>query len=337
MNLPWLNPVLAGLLKDRDRLAHAILITGPPAIGKSLLADRFANALLCESPGPLGHACGHCEACLWFAQGNHPDLRRLAPIDEEAAEKAAEKGGKAVKASREIRIEQVRALAELLAVTSHRSGRRIVLIDPADALNAVAANGLLKTLEEPGQATHFMLVTHRPDVLPATIRSRCVRVTVAGPPTALASQWLQSAASVDAAQAQQWLAAAGGAPLLALRFAEPAHAAAHRLILDALGGLPDTSVLSVADTLHGLGPATWLTVLQAWVADLARVVTRSQPDRFPARAERLRALSARTNLERVTTLATWLGTQRAVVEHPMNPRLFCESALFRYAGIFAKG
>ena len=314
-----------------------MLITGPPAIGKSLLADRFANALLCESPGPRGQACGSCEACLWFAHDNHPDLRRLAPIDEEAAEKLAEKGGKAVKVSREIRIEQVRALAEFLSITSHRSGRRIVLIDPADTLNAVAANGLLKTLEEPGQATHFMLVTHRPDALPATIRSRCVRVSVAGPTAAEASRWLQSAASVDAAQAQEWLAAAGGAPLLALRFAEPAHAAAHRLILDALDGLPDTSVLSVADTLQGLGPAAWLAVLQAWVADLARVVTRSDPGRFPGRAKRLQALSGRTNLQQVTALASWLGTQRAVVEHPMNARLFCESALFRYAGIFAKG
>lgn len=319
----------------RDALPHALLLHGPDGVGKSQLARGFAAALLCESPAANGAACGRCDACGWFASANHPDFRLLQPEseDEGADERKTSKSRTAP--SRNIRIQQVRALADFVSVGSHRGGRKVVLVAPADALNTPAANALLKTLEEPPGNTVFLLVTGHPDGLPATIRSRCVAVGVPLPSPQDALRWLTSLPGADPELAHAALAAAGGAPLAAAALVEPAQAAAHRSILQALAGLPENSTLQAAESLAGGAARDWLPVLQGWVADLARVLAGATPVRHPQHAERLARLASRTSLQRVTVFAGWLQRQQAVVEHPLNPKLLSEDILLRYRALFA--
>ena len=346
----------------REALPHALLLHGPPGIGKSALSEVFAAALLCEQPDADGRACGGCAACGWFAQGNHPDVRVLAPggDDEEGKEKA----------SREIKIAQVRALAGFLSVGAHRGGRKVVIVDPADALNVPAANALLKTLEEPPGDTVFLLVTGRADALPATIRSRCVALGLPMPTIEVARTWLverlagsdpedapvpaadadtgmrkpargaiaaRPAARPRAEDVDAWLAASAGSPLRALALAEPARAASHGLAVETLTRIPGQSALSGAEALAAIAPRDWLPILQAWLSDLGRVLAGARPRRYPAQHERLSALARSTTLAQVTAFEGWLRQQLPATEHPLNPRLFCEDTLLRYEAIFGQG
>ena len=116
----------------------------------------------------------------------------------------------------EIKVDQVRELADFLYVRSHRGGVRLALVHPAEDMNENAANALLKGLEEPPAGAMFILVSHRPAQLLPTIRSRCVAVPVPIPPREAALQWLLSQ---NIKEAERWLAYAGGAPLRAVDYA----------------------------------------------------------------------------------------------------------------------
>jgi DNA polymerase-3 subunit delta' len=333
----WLRPTWQKLLGQREKLHHALLIHGPRGIGKSAFATELAQALLCESPRASGGACGRCLACGWFAQRNHPDFRLLTPAAAEAerdgdAESAGEgarrPGSKAgAKPSKDIRIDQVRDLERFTEVGGHRGGAKVVLIDPADALNTAAANALLKTLEEPSGATRFILVTDRPDALPATIRSRCRSLSLPMPAAEAAAAWLAADAGVGVAQARAWLAAAGGSPLRARRFADPSQAAIHRLLVETLAGIPETGIVQAADALSDVEASVWVATLQTWVVDLQRVCVGAEPRYFPDRVDRLRALSRRTGLRALDRLAAQLAAVARTVDHPLNPRLTIEDAL----------
>jgi DNA polymerase-3 subunit delta' len=134
-------------------------------LGEFEFAQGIAQSLLCETPAAQGRACGACSACLWFSQGNHPDFRLLVPesLLPESREEGADPARKEKK-SEQIRIEQVRELADFLSVGTHRGGLRVILAYPADAMNANTQNALLKSLEEPPPATVF-LTTARPEGL----------------------------------------------------------------------------------------------------------------------------------------------------------------------------
>ncbi|HMV01241.1 MAG TPA: DNA polymerase III subunit delta', partial [Rhodocyclaceae bacterium] len=144
----------------RTRLPHALLLAGPRGLGKFALAQAFASGLLCEQPGMDGRSCGTCIACGWMAQGNHPDFRLLQPEALAAGDEGADEGkGDKKKASQQITIDQVRELDDFLNVGTHRSGLRVILVHPAEAMNRSTANALLKSLEEPGAGTVFLLVS----------------------------------------------------------------------------------------------------------------------------------------------------------------------------------
>jgi DNA polymerase-3 subunit delta' len=321
--LPWHVEALRRLLAGAERLPHALLLLGPPGIGKSHFAQALGAALLCESPLPDRRACGRCDACGWVAADTHPDLRRLSPRTDDEG-----------KVSREIRIEQVRALADFLVVGAHRGGRRVVLIDPAEAMNAVTDNALLKTLEEPGDGLVFVLVSSRPDGIPPTIRSRCQVRAIAPPAPEAAGAWVQARTGCSSAEASSWLAMAGGAPLNAVGFAEPAQAAAYRTMLEAIARLPDTSSVAAADALQPWHGRQWLPLLQRWLMDLGRCGAGAEPRYFPAQSARLTELAARIDPPALAEAGRGLAAQYRQVEHPLNPRLFCEEAIEVYLGAF---
>lgn len=147
------------------RLHHAYLFDGPDGVGKSLCARALAQALLCQTP-VSGDACGQCAACRKVQENSHADLHTI--------ERKARADGQALEAM--IKVEQVREIQKVLSFKGFEGGRRVVLLFEPERMNATAANALLKILEEPGEGTHFILVSsasHR--VLP-TILSRCQRV-----------------------------------------------------------------------------------------------------------------------------------------------------------------
>jgi len=321
--LPWHAEALTHELAGLERLPHALLLLGPAGTGTGRYAGALAAALLCEAPSADGRACGRCGACGWVAAGTHPDLRLLSLLVDDDG-----------KVARELKIEQVRALADFLVVGGHRGGRRVVVIDPADALNTVTANALLKTLEEPGDGLVFLLVSDRPDALPATIRSRCQARTLAAPSAADATTWVQAQTGCRAADAAAWLAMAGGAPLDAVSFADPARAGAHRALLETLAGLPDTSPELAADALQRIDARLWLPVLQRWLVDIARCIAGAEPRYFPDQTPRLAELARRTDPASIALAGRGLAAQRQLIEHPLNPRLYCEASLDCYLTTF---
>jgi DNA polymerase-3 subunit delta' len=153
---------------DSGRLHHAWLITGPEGVGKALFADKAALRVLAQGAGPAVSAAGldvsdeHPIAKLVRA-GSHPDLARLERLPRESGTELA----------RSITVAQVRGLQRLFSTTASLSAWRVVIIDAVDDLERAAANALLKNLEEPPANSLFLLVSHAPERLLPTIRSRC--------------------------------------------------------------------------------------------------------------------------------------------------------------------
>jgi DNA polymerase-3 subunit delta' len=151
------------------RLHHAWLLAGPRGVGKASFARAAALKVLADAAGPpsspgLDVPSDHPIAHL-LAAGSHPDFRMLERLEKPA-------GGLA----RNISVDQVRGLGQMLGVTPSLSAWRAIVIDAADDLEASAANALLKMLEEPPANTIFLLVAHAPGKLLPTIRSRCRRL-----------------------------------------------------------------------------------------------------------------------------------------------------------------
>ena len=144
--LPWQQEAWqrAGEQLVGGSLPHALLLAGPAGVGKAEFALALARLLLCASPVDGGN-CGQCHACELSASGSHGDLRWLQPEEK----------------SRVIKIDQVRAAVEFAGKTASFGERKVIVFEPADALNVAAANALLKSLEEPTACTHLILVCHR--------------------------------------------------------------------------------------------------------------------------------------------------------------------------------
>ena len=170
---------------ERDQLHHAYLLAGPPGVGKELIARTLAQAANCEAADAATRPCGTCGNCLAIARGNFPDVQWILPQSELLARGLISRADLEGAPSKEIRVDEVRALSRRLAFAALRGRRKIVALVPADALNERAQNTLLKTLEEPPPATTFLLISANPDALLPTIRSRCARVQLAPVPEAL--------------------------------------------------------------------------------------------------------------------------------------------------------
>jgi len=304
---PWNEPLLESLKHRAGRLPHALLIHGPQGVGKLALAEKIAQLLLCEARDAARKPCGACEGCRWYAGGNHPDFRRLEPEalapqpDAAAQEEEGEAPARRGKPSLEIKIDQVRELADFLNIGSHRGGLRIALVHPAEEMNVNAANALLKALEEPPAGAVFLLVSHRPARLLPTIRSRCVALPVAIPPREAALRWLSAQGMADA---ERWLAYAGGAPLRALDYA--GKAAVIERMLRAPAPVEDR------DELELLAEALQKSALDRAFAALggeAKYRTGAPP-------------VSRTRGNAWLAYARQLGKDRPLCRHPLNPKLF---------------
>ncbi len=330
--LPWQDGVWKCLASMGTRLPHALLFHGRPGIGKLHLAQVLAQALLCEGRSDQGLACGSCPACVWFAAGNHPDFRliqpeALTPVPDEAeGEEVREEGKK--KPSKQIKIEQIRALGDFLNVSAHRNGYRVVLIHPAESMNPGAANALLKSLEEPSPGVVFLLVSHQPSRLLPTVRSRCHAFALTLPPRQLSLHWLQEQGS-KATPAS--LAFAGDAPLAAAALAED-EAQARSHLLDLLSE-PETSALSLADFCQRQQPGTVVDWMLKWTYDLVAIASASGARYNIEREKQLSKLARGMSLPQLLRFFSALSTLRAIAEHPLNARLFFDYLFITYKEI----
>jgi DNA polymerase-3 subunit delta' len=355
MIYPWQTADWNRLQQLRAHWPHALLLHGQAGIGKLHFAQHLARALLCETPlneREDGAPCNTCAACHWFEQHNHPDYRLVVP-DALAAETGStsdddrdEKNDAASKAdaddgsskknrapSREIRIEQIRAVLDFCDIGSHRGGMRVVVVYPAEALNVAAANALLKTLEEPPAGVVFVLVTSRIDRLLPTIISRCRQWPMGTPAPQAAQAWL-AAQQVDDAPAL--LAEAGGAPLAALALANGEH---HRelrdWILTQLAAGAKCDAFACGEALQKMPVPLVLGWLQRWLYDLMAQRTAGHVRYFPAQQTALARCAQRLDAVALARFVRDVTARRMVENHPLNARLVFEELFLGYRALFA--
>lgn len=337
----WLAPLWQRVTGNLDRLPHALLLTGAQGSGKRLFAERFAQRLLCTTPLKAGEfACGHCPSCKWFADQNHPDMHRMVPASEEGEGKddapEADPDKKEKAKSAQILIEQVRAMQGLLEIGSHQGGRRIILIDPAEAMNMHTANALLKSLEEPPIDAVFLLICHAPARLLPTIRSRCQVWPFPCPDTAQALAWLDKAKVKNAAAL---LGFCSGLPLAALELAQsPMGEARNRFARDMaalasgdplkLAGEWEAWLKSKAAQEMGLTLTILMSWLQRWLSDGAQAGLGGSVRFFTDYETQLKQ-SAQGRGEQWIACYNEMSAYRKVAQHPLNPRLFLEDVLLR--------
>lgn len=338
MNLPplpeWLMPLWQDITKRRDRLPHALLLAGAPGSGKRLFAEQLCAALLCQHPTEDGFACGQCDACHWLASGNHPDVLRVVPAaDQEEASEEGEGGEAPAKKekskSSQIVIDQVRSIQSVLEVGA--GGRRVVIVEPVEAMNVAAANAMLKMLEEPGQGTVFLLVCHAPRRLLPTILSRCQKVAFGRPSAPQVKHWIASCGIKDA---EALLGFCSGLPLLVERMHQQGLDDIRRQLATELVRLPNSDPLKVAAQWEarlkakeaderGLNLALLISWIQCWLADGARVASGAMPRFYLDYKAELATLSNGRG-------QAWTGcfrefhAYRGVAQHPLNLRLLLE-------------
>ncbi|MDQ0072264.1 DNA polymerase-3 subunit delta' [Variovorax boronicumulans] len=315
---PWLRQPLAELLRQRG---HAWLLQGPSGIGQYELALALAAAWLCEQPVEEGGAaCGHCASCHAIEVRTHADLCVLMPevamqelgwpLDEKAQ---ADIDDKKRKASREIRVEAMRDAVGFAQRTSARGRGKVVLVYPAERMNTITANALLKTLEEPVGDVRFVLASEAAWQLLPTIRSRCLGFTLPWPETAEAEAWL-IAQDVPAADATALLRAAGGRPSDALRLARSGQSP------KAWSLFPKAISRGDVGALSDHAPAQAVGALQKLCHDLMAVGNGAEPRFFEAAD--LPAAPSRL------ALARWsksLANAARTAEHPFNAGLMLEA------------
>src|SRR5438094_791788 len=330
--LPWQHDAARAGLRYRARWPHALLLTGREGIGKRTFALELARSLLCEDGAGDGFACGVCASCRYVRAGQHPDLRVVEPVEIDDDNVATP--------SLWITIAHVRALIDWAQLTSHRHVAKVTVIVPAERMNGAAANALLKTLEEPPPGTYLLLVSDQYARLPATIVSRCRLLPAPEPDAGSANAWL---AAEGVEHPQLLLAQAGGAPLLALALADAAIQRERDALLDALSRPERLSPVAFGARLDAyprderkarLADAVYW--LLAWTADLAAVASGGAPRFNPDRKEALARLGARVARVALFRYYQALLRQRALLGHPLTPRLVPEALLFEYRAAVAQ-
>lgn len=327
--LPWQEPIKEQLqLAWRaGRLPHALLVQGAEGVGKRCFGAWLAQAVLCDAAtehvrsmaiassglaqadaAGRGHdarqvelaGCGHCASCTLIHAGSHPDLCWIAPEEDK----------------QQISVDQVRMAIERLAKTSYRQGYKVVVIEPAHQMTVAAASSLLKTLEEPSSGSMLILLTSRAFSLLPTVRSRCQKIMIPRPCNAQALAWLQehSEGEVDPAL----LEFAGGAPLLALRYAQEfedlglqMQATLHELF----AGHSDLS--QIASTWAAKALPERLIWLDLWLMSVSRGLLAGSAERitFPGRPVHLPSPPHTLNISAVYALVDRLRELRGQLSH----------------------
>lgn len=319
---PWQRATWQDLQKRirEGNLPHALLFVGGRGYGKGDFAQQLANSLLCDSPDGEGIACGKCQACGLLAAGTHPDLRIVEPAEE----------GKA------ILIDSIRSVGEFLTLKGQYGLRQVVIINPAEAMNRIAANSLLKTLEEPTPDALIILVSSKPSLLLPTIRSRCQQVVFPRPDQEAGIRWLQKQIGADV-DGETLLALGDGAPLEALNLYESGGLDARNTLARQWVSVADGSgdPLRCAANWAELGLPRALSWLSSWTMDLIRLKSGAAADviintdlspQLEKLASRVELKGLFNQLDQQTEYTRWVGGQ-------LNAQLALEDLMISWGRI----
>ena len=326
----WIARQRTALLAQRG---HAWLLAGPSGLGQYSLALALVRAWLCNDPTGQG-ACGACGSCHAIDVRTHADLLVLMPettmmaLDWPLSEKAqSEIDDKKRKASKEIRIEAMRDAIEFTQRTSARGRGKAVLIFPAERMNSVTANALLKTLEEPPGDMKFVLASEAAHLLLPTIRSRCLGHNMVWPSAEESLEWLQTqTALIDKASTspspspqtlRTLLMAAGGRPEDALMFAQSGRDP------KSWAALPLAMQRGDVSLVRDWTPAQTIDALHKLCHDVLAVKIGASPRFFNA-ADLPKAAVA-SPMRELTQWARALTQATRTMEHPFNPGLMLEA------------
>lgn len=319
--LPWLGDWLDAAL--RTQRGHAVLIHGPQGIGQWQLSLTLAQAWLCDAAAGARRPCGTCASCRLVQARSHPDLLVLLPealqgplvwtVGDET--EAPESGTKTRQPSKEIKVEAVRAAVAFAQTTPARVAGKVVVVHPAERMNGISANTLLKTLEEPAGKARFILSSSAPQSLLPTIRSRCQALGLPLPDPAQATAWL---AGQGVAAPEIVLAAAGGQPLDALDWVREG--------LDAKlwARLPAIVAQGDAMPLTGWPIVRVVDALQKLCHDVFSVSVGAAPRFFPAGS-----VTSRAGTAQISQWSRELLRAARQAEHPLNAGLMIEALVSR--------
>jgi DNA polymerase III subunit delta' len=315
---PWIARQLEGLLAQRG---HAWLLQGPSGLGQYTLALGMVRAWLCEQPSPAG-ACGSCASCHSVDVRTHADLcvlmpetvmlERRWPLGEKAQ---ADIDDKKRKPSKEIRVDAMRDAIEFSQRTSASGRGKAILVFPAERMNAVTANALLKTLEEPAGDVRFVLASEAAQQLLPTIRSRCLAHAMVWPAEAEVLAWF-AAQGMDAQHGATWLRAAGGRPDDALELAHSGQDAAF------WAHLPKAIQRGDPGPVQGMSPVQVVGVLHKLCHDMQLHQQGARPRFFQPQD-----LPAAGSLMALSQWGRDLSQATRTMEHPFNPGLMIEALL----------
>ena len=372
---PEVSAFLRGIV-SRGRYANAYLFHGPHGVGKGTAALAFARAALCERvPGaasadrgaslfdetpaietaPGDDACGECRGCRMTGTLQHPDLRFLFPVsgEERALEGTIEETLEALRKdplhvfqyekAASIRISQTRELIAELGYRPHTASRRVVVVRDCDRMREDQFSALLKSIEEPGASTLWVLTTAHLARVPATIRSRCQRVRFRPLPESLVRETLEREAGVEEKEARVLAALSAGslARALAMRDADmkSQRDAALALLGPAVARRPDVLWRGIQQAT-GFGKAgrerlrLMLEFHQLWLRDALHLRYGAAPESLVNRdrVALLREFVARLDAAEIRRRLLVLEEALRSIDGNVSPDLTLFSALSRAAG-----
>jgi DNA polymerase-3 subunit delta' len=374
---PEVSAFLRGIV-GRGRYANAYLFHGPHGVGKCTAALAFARAVLCErvpgaaavdagpslfddAPTAAGtttgdDACGECRGCRMSGTLQHPDLKFLVPVsgEERSLEGTIEETLEELRRdplhvfqyerAASIRISQTRELIAELGYRPHMASRRVVVVRDCDRMREDQFSALLKSIEEPGASTLWVLTTARLARVPATIRSRCQRVRFRPLGEALVRDVLQKS-GVEEKEARMLAALAAGSlgRALAMRDADPdmksQRDAALQMLTPALERNPAQLVQAIQKaTAYGKAGRERLRMSlefhQLWLRDVLRLRYGAAPETLVNRdlLPVLQRLASQLDAAEIRRRLLVLEEALRAIDGNISPDLTLFSTLSRVAG-----
>lgn len=326
------------LAKQNNHLPHALLLHGGEHTGKlkfansvvkSLLCENSLlreNSLLCENNGEADNmkdqdiceACHQCRSCKTYGAGSNPDYLSIDLIEDK----------------QQISIDQIRAMNAFLTLSRSFNTYRVVLISNAERMNKNAANGLLKSLEEPANNSVIILLTSQASVLLPTIKSRCQILQLPTPHQQQAIEWLQQQTGKDS-QFKQELDIAQGKPLAALEVDDELINLRADLLNDILNIIHEkSSIIDIAKKWQKQDRGRLIDWQIGWISMLLSAQYKS--NRQDQVDEKLGQLNDNILVQSSWDLYDQLLKQKKIVHTSVNPLIFIENMLTLWLGLRSK-